>query len=131
MNDGAIYLAAPPGTSWPLGIPTLDHHLQERFPDLLARVEHAPERDQHHLDFQVVLDGLPRSGTYFQGARLVLRDAPPRLWADTIAWFLALLPHDAEVVAMLETNPECIASVPGAATAEEITAMFEALERPV
>jgi hypothetical protein len=128
VND-AIYIAAPPGTHWPLDLDTLDLRLQERFPDLRAFLKHAPVRDQDYLDFQTTLEGLPRHGTYFDRTHLILRDAPASLWAETIAWFLSLLPPDAEAVAMLETNPEHTAPMPRTATPEQITALLDELEQ--
>jgi hypothetical protein len=129
VND-AIYIAAPPGTTWPLDLDALDQRLQERFPDLRAFLKHAPVRDQHYLDFQTTLEGLPRHGSYFDRTHLILRDGPPQLWADTIAWFLSLLPEDAEAVAMLETNPEHLAALPRTASAEQISVLLEELGQP-
>jgi hypothetical protein len=128
VND-AIYIAAPPGTTWPLDRDTLDQRLQERFPDLRASLKHAPVRDQDYLDFETTLEGLPRHGAYFDRTHLILRDGPPALWADTVAWFLSLLPHDAEAVVMLEANPEHVAPLPRTATPEQITALLGELEQ--
>lgn len=128
MND-AIYIAAPPGTTWPLDLDTLDQRLQERFADLRAFLKHAPVRDQDYLEFQTTLEGLPRHGSYFDRTHLILRDGPPSLWADTVVWFLSLLPADAEAVVMLETNPEHVAPLSRTAGPEQISALLEELER--
>lgn len=128
MND-AIFIAAPPGTSWPLDLDTLDRRLQERFADVRASLKHAPVRDQDYLEFQTTIDGLPRHGSYFDRTHLILRDGPPALWADTVAWFLSLLPLDAEAVVMLETNPEHVAPLSRTAVPDQITALLEELER--
>lgn len=127
MHD-AIYIAAPPGTTWPLDLDTLDQRLQEYLPDLRAYLKHAPVTDKDYLDFETTLAGEPRHGTYFDRSHLILRDGPPAFWAATIAWFLSLLPQDTQAVAMLEANPEHLAPIPTAATAEQIQDLLETLE---
>jgi hypothetical protein len=125
----AIYIAAPPGTTWPLDLDTADQRLQEHFPDLRARLKHAPLAGKDYLEFETTLAGEPRHASYFDRSHLILRDGPPAFWAETIAWFLTLMPEDTAAIAMLETNPEHLAPLPPRPTAEQVLELLETLEQ--
>ncbi|MFB7620462.1 hypothetical protein [Kitasatospora sp. NPDC056181] len=114
MQD-AVFIAAAPGTAWPLSREEADRHLRARYPDLRSWYKHAPVSDTDHLDFEVELDGLARHGSYFERSHLILRDGERAFWADTIAWFRQLLPAGTPVVVMAESNPDiALPLLPGA-----------------
>jgi hypothetical protein len=50
----------------------------------------------------------------------------PEFWAETISWFLALLPDDAEVVCMTEAVPEPV-PMPRHADPDQIVSVLESL----
>ncbi|MFF4751471.1 hypothetical protein ACWD5R_05530 [Streptomyces sp. NPDC002514] len=79
------------------------------------------------LDFQLDLEGMTRTVSYYDHSNLILGDGDPEFWADTIVWFLGLLPADADAVAMVEVNPEHTAPIPPRADAETIHALLEGL----
>lgn len=127
MQD-AIFIAAPPGTSWPLDMQTLGLRLRDQLPDVhVSAPRQAGSSGEDYIDFQATVDGQLRTGSYFDRATLILRDGPPELWADTIVWFLAQLSGGATAVAMVESNPEQVAPVPPTATAAEVRALLEQL----
>jgi hypothetical protein len=99
-----IYLAAPEGTSWPLDLDTAEARLRERFPDAVIGRDHAPVSGKDYVDFDVSVGGDLRRGIYVDGFNLTLYDGTPADWADTIAWFLSLLPEGTRVIAMTEHN---------------------------
>lgn len=103
-----FFINAPEGARWPLDIDTADQRLQERFPGMRGWIRHAPALGQDYLDFDVVLDGSRRTGSYYGGGPLILNDGDADDWAPTIAWFLSLLPPGTPAVVMRETNPEAI-----------------------
>ncbi|MGA5823691.1 hypothetical protein ACPC54_38230 [Kitasatospora sp. NPDC094028] len=114
-----IFIAAAPGTTWPLSCDDAEEHLRTRFPDVRTWHKHAPVSDTDYVDFQVEIDGTVRLGSYFEHRNLVLNDGTPEVWADTIAWFLALLPTEARTVAVVESNPDNVRTIrPGADTGE-------------
>ncbi|MGW3124575.1 hypothetical protein ACWDBW_47050 [Streptomyces sp. NPDC001107] len=126
MQDG-IFIAAPPGTDWPLTMEEFEARIRERCPDVLCTSKHAVIGDEDYLAFEADIDDERRHGSYFDHAQLILRDAPPAFWADTIVWFLSLLPAGTPAVAMVETNPD-IAPVPPGASADEIRNLLEGLQ---
>jgi hypothetical protein len=123
----SLFLAAAPGTTWTLPAETFEEQLRRRFPD--AQVHHADSRvaDEHYIIFSVPLDGMPRGGNYSVGHTLVVNDGTPAEWADTLAWFLSLLPTDSGVVAMAENNPRTIVPVPRDSDAAYLQPLFEQL----
>jgi hypothetical protein len=126
MQDG-IFIAAPPGADWPLTIEDFEVRILERYPDALCTAKHEAIGDEDYLAFEVDIEGERRHGSYFDRAQFILRDAPPAFWADTIVWFLSLLPAGTPAVAMIETNPD-IVPVPPGASADEIRNLLEALQ---
>ncbi len=125
MQD-AIFVAAPEGMSWPLVRHDVEHHLATRFPDVQTWHKCAPVSRADYVDFEVTIDGEPRHGTYFDHRHLILRDGTPEFWADTIAWFLGLLPPGTPAVAMVESN-EGIVPIPAAVSPRQITILFDEL----
>ncbi|MEU1475816.1 hypothetical protein ACFYZ8_01320 [Streptomyces sp. NPDC001668] len=121
MQD-AIFIAAPPGTSWPLTVEEFETRILDRYAEAMCTLEQ-PGRGQDCLAFEVDLDDERRHGLHFDRSYLVLKDAPPVFWADTVVWFLGLLPPGAPAVAMVETNPDTPPIPPGA-TAEDVRALL-------
>ena len=103
MSNEGIYIVAPEGTAWPLTVPEVHEQVLARWPGAFAEV--VDIGGHACLSFDVDVDGQSRNGLYVEGSNLGLRDGSPRIWAETIAWFLALLPPDAPVVCALEAVP--------------------------
>jgi hypothetical protein len=125
MSD-AIFIAAPPNTTWPLDLTGFDGPLRTRWPAVHTEIRQAPVNNEDYLAFELDLDSERRHGAYFDRRYLLLEDGAPAFWADTIAWFLSLLPTDAQVVCMTEAVPQPI-PMPRQAGAEQIVAVLEAL----
>jgi hypothetical protein len=124
----AIFIAAPPKTEWPLTMDTLGQRLPEQFPQVqVFPPQQGAASGKHYIPFEVTLDGEVRHGTFFDRSHLILNDGPPALWADTIAWFLRLLPPGTPAVAMVEVNPEQVVAIPPAADAAAIRALLDEL----
>jgi hypothetical protein len=123
MTD-SIFVAAAPPTTWPLDLAGLDSQLRARWPEVHTAVRHAPATSEDYLAFEVDLDGERRHGAYFDHKYLLLEDGTPKFWADTIVWFLALLPGDAQVVGMTEAVPEPI-PMPRHADADQVISVLE------
>lgn len=127
MQD-SIFIAAPQGTSWPLALETFGTRFEQQWPE--ARI-FPPERggasNEDYINFQVTLDGQLRTGSYFDRSTLILRDGPPQVWAETITWFLRLLPAGTPAVAMCESNPEEVRPIPANSDTETIRRLLEAL----
>ncbi|MFJ2868227.1 hypothetical protein [Kitasatospora sp. NPDC087314] len=62
-----IHLGAAPGTTWALSPQEAEEHLHARFPDMQLWHEHAPVSGKDYVTFQVDLEGMTRSGCYFEG----------------------------------------------------------------
>lgn len=125
MADSIFVAAAPPNT-WPLDLPNFDGRVRARWPEAHTAVRHAPATNDDYLAFEVDLDGERRHGAYFDRKYLLLEDGTPKFWAETITWFLSLLPADAQVVCMTEAVPEPI-PMPRHASADQVTAVLESL----
>ncbi|MFJ5927653.1 hypothetical protein ACIQF6_34165 [Kitasatospora sp. NPDC092948] len=123
----AIYIAAPEGTTWPLSGQDVERRLETRFPDVQTWHKYAPVSRSAYIDFEIDIDGERRHGSYFDHRHLILRDAEPQFWADTVAWFLGLLPPGTNAVAMVESNPDEIRPVPAAATTRQIADLLDSL----
>ncbi len=115
-----FFIAAPEGTAWPLDIDTVDQRLQERFPGMRGWIKQAPSTGEDYLSFDLELHGSTRTGAYYTGRNLILRDGDESDWAPTIAWFLSLLPPGTPVVTMRETNPDQIVPLPCDGSAAQI-----------
>jgi hypothetical protein len=102
---GDLYLGPPQGYPWPLSVPALEAALRVRFPDMLAVVRPSAVIPDQVLSFEVALaDGEKRRGTFTSSGVLSLSDGTPEDWADTIAWYLSLLPPETPVIAMVEDD---------------------------
>jgi hypothetical protein len=105
MDEG-LFLGTPPGQSWPLTATALEEQLRQRFPGAFTRRATSGVTGAEALDFEVPLaDGDTHGGSYTETGVLALTDGPPHLWADTMVWFLRLLPPTEPVYAMREDNP--------------------------
>jgi hypothetical protein len=122
-----IFIAAPKRGTWPLTLDQFDMRLRERWPQAETFAHHAPISNEDYLDFQIDLDGVTRTASYYDRSNLILGDGDPEFWADTIVWSLGLLPADAQAVAMVEANPEYTAPVPQGASAEAIRLLLDGL----
>lgn len=125
---GKLYLAAPPNQRWPLTIDDLTSQLQRRFPDaLISRRTSAVTRNDV-LDFDITLaDGDMRHGTYVDGGKLALSDGSPTDWADTLAWFLSLLPDGTPAVAMIEEGADVVMVPAQIRSSHAVAAFYAAL----
>lgn len=122
MTD-SIFVAAAPPTTWPLDLASVDSQLRARWPEVGTAVRHAPATSEDYLAFELDLDGERRHGAYFDHKYLLLEDGTPTFWADTIVWFLTLLPGDAQVVCMTEAVPEPI-PMPRHADADQVISVL-------
>lgn len=125
--QGTIFIAAPPGTIWPLTLDGVEQQLRQRFPDVAIYRRHASVSGVDYLDFQVTVDEMARISSYFDDGKLVLNDGSSADWADTIVWFLGLLPLGTPAVAMLEENPDEVVPVSSGASAAAIEALLDGL----
>lgn len=126
--SGSLFVAAPPGVQWPLSLDEVEAHLRHRFPDALITRETMATSGEPYLDFDVRLaDGMPRHGVYVERGNLVLSDGLPADWADTIAWFLGLLPPRTPTVVMVEDEPVPVPLPEGTTTPDAIRELFESL----
>ncbi len=124
---GTIFIAAPPNARWPLTLDGVEGQLRQRFSDVEIFRRHAAVSDRDYLDFQITVDGLIRISSYFDDGRLILNDGSSADWADTIVWFLGLLPPGTPAVAMIEENPDETAVIPPGAKAQAIEALLDGL----
>jgi len=100
-----IFLSPPEGDTWPLDIDAAEPYFRDRWRGINPIRGEGHPATKRLLDFDVTLDAQSVSVVYQDGGPLVLNDGTPEQWADTIVWFLSLLPADAAVVTMTEHNP--------------------------
>lgn len=125
---GKLYLGAPAEETWPLSLPTVETHLRQRFPDMLASRRTSLVTGNEVLDFDVRLaDGELRHGTYVAGGKLALSDGTPADRADTIAWFLSLLPEGTPTM-VIRDGPEPIPLPEQSRTPDALTAFFDSID---
>jgi hypothetical protein len=128
MPGDDLFLGAPQGERWPLSLDQVEPLLRARFPD--ASVERRSSRvtGKNRLSFAVPSgDGTQRHGIYVDHDNLALSDGSPADWADTIAWFLALLPPGTTTVAMRGEGPDVIPLPPQIRSIDAVRAFFEAI----
>jgi hypothetical protein len=126
--SGSLFIAAPQGARWPLTLDEVEAHLRQRFPDAVITRETMATSGEPYLDFHVRLaDGTPRQGVYVERGNLVLSDGLPADWAETIAWFLGLLPPGTPTVVMVEDNPVPVPLPEATTTPEAIQELLENL----
>jgi hypothetical protein len=119
MQD-RIHIGSPADKPWPLTLTEFETSLHQRWPQAHTTIKQAVRSHNDYLAFHLTLDDQDRNAAYFPHEQIVLSDGTPTLWADTIAWFLNLLPDDAEVVCMKETS-EGLTPLPRHATTQQIT----------
>jgi hypothetical protein len=123
-----LFLGAPQGQRWPLSLDDVEPRLRERFPDAYIQRRGSAVTGKSRLSFTVRLgDDVPRHGIYVDHDNLALSDGNADVWAETIAWFLSLLPPGTRTVAMRGEGPT-VAELPAQIrTADSITAFFASL----
>lgn len=126
MSNERIIVAAEPGTDWPLSIADFADRLRERWPDARTWTSHSPITDGDYVEFEVGTAEESRSGSYFERQQLDLSDGTPDDWADTIAWFLRLLPATSRAVCLLAAVPEPT-PLPRTSSPTEIAAILNEL----
>jgi hypothetical protein len=121
-----LFVAAPEGATWPLDLDIVEDRLRQRFPDITTSRHTSAVSGDEYLDFALQLNGMVRTGVYVARGNLVLNDGTPAEWADTIAWFLTLLPEATPVVVMTENNTQ-LTPMPSTASPEQIRVVFDKL----
>jgi hypothetical protein len=121
-----LYVGAPQGTSWPLDLARAEAPLRERFPDAFIRRGEGRASGRDYLSFDVTVNGERRHGVYAEGLNLALSDGSPADWAETIVWFLSLLPEGTAAVAMTEDNFQ-LTPIPPSPSVQSIRDLFDAM----
>jgi hypothetical protein len=123
-----LFLGAPQGQAWPLGLDTVGNLLRDHFPDAVIERKTSSVTGKTRLSFDLPFpDGVSRHGIYVDHDNLALSDGSPADWADTIAWFLQLLPPGAATVAMRGEGPDVTPLPPSIRTPVAVVAFFESL----
>jgi hypothetical protein len=129
MSNSALYLGAPEGHTWPIDLESAQKHLQEHWPEAHVSRQVSKVTGDPYLSFDVEIAGMHRWGTYSAHPHcLTLTSGRPADWAETIVWFLSLLPRGTPAVAMADGDFKLV-PVPQGATVQEITELYEALWR--
>lgn len=105
MSTERIIIAPAEGSEWPLSLADFADRLRVRIPDAHTTVQHSPATNGDYYTFQFGEPGQRRYGAYFERRNLSLSDGTIEDWADTISWFLRLLPEGAPTVCLLEAVP--------------------------
>jgi hypothetical protein len=119
-----LYIVAAEGTTWPLDLDTVEREFRRRFPGCVLSRRRGAASGKDYVSFDLDVDGM-RHGIYVDGGNLTLSGGSPEAWADTVAWFLALLPADSSAVAVA-TWP-FVVTVDVGATREQIRQMLDQL----
>jgi hypothetical protein len=117
-----IYLGAAPGHHWPIDLDTAEVQLRRRWPEIVVRRLDSHVTGKQRLSCDVIVDDQPMPLIYEADGPLVLEDGDPAVWADTIAWWLSLLPAGTPTVTMTDanTNPVAIETTSDAAQVREL-----------
>jgi hypothetical protein len=126
MSNERIIVAAEPGTDWPLSLTDFADRLRGRWPDARTWTRHSPITNADYVAFEVGVAEQSRSGAYFPHRQLDLSDGTPEDWADTIAWFLRLLPATSHPLCLLSAVPEPT-QLPRTSSPTEIAAILNGL----
>jgi hypothetical protein len=127
MSNSTLYVAAPEGHSWPISLDAAAVHLRNHWPDAHVSRQVSAVTGKPYLSFDVVVDGMARRGTYSEHPHcLTLSDGRPGDWAETIVWFLSLLPKGAQATAMADGDFRLV-PIPPDASVQEITQLYERL----
>lgn len=120
-----ILVCAPEGRAWPLDAATFVSRLRERVPDVHVT---DPQQDnlggETYISFEFPHQDEVRHANYIEGSQLSLHDGSPADWAETISWFLGLLPSGTSVIALVEVNPEGMVTIPAGVDAVAIEALL-------
>ena len=122
-----IFVAAPKPRTWPLTLDRFAAQLGERWPQAEIFAHHAPVSNEDYLDFQMDLDGMTRTASYYDRSNLILSDGDPGVLGRHHRLVPRPAPGDADAVAMVEVNPEYTAPIPPGADAETIRTLLEGL----
>jgi hypothetical protein len=125
---GSLFLAAPPGTTWPLSLDQVEAQLHGRFPEITTTRETFGTTGEPYISFRVPVDGDTRHGLYAARGNLVLNDGDPAVWADTIAWFIDLLPPGTPMAAMVENEPVPTLVPAGTTSTDDVRRLYESLD---
>ena len=126
MGSSSLYLVAPEDQPWPIGLDTAEASLREHWPAARITRQVSAVNGSSYLSFDVTVNGAPRWGTYSDRTGLSLSEGSPADWADTIAWFLTLLPAGSTALAMAEENPQ-LTPLPANAAAPFVREVYERL----
>jgi hypothetical protein len=107
-----------------LDLDLIESHLRTRFPQARIRRRRGAATQVEYVRFDTEIAGLRRQGMCFDRGGIVVSDGSPEDWADTLSWYLPLLPSDAPVVAMTEHNQD-LTPIPSDATPTQIQQVFE------
>ena len=126
--SSTLYIVAPEGRPWPIGLDAAEASLREHWPTASVKRVVSAVNGKPYLSFDVQLNGIARWGTYAASdvTCLSLSDADPAGWADTIVWFLGLLPAGSTALAAVAENPKMI-PLPPTASAQDVREAFERL----
>ncbi|GIH03951.1 hypothetical protein Rhe02_20180 [Rhizocola hellebori] len=125
---GKLYVAAPEGQTWPIDLDDAEASIRRRWPNARFERPSSAVTGGSYLSFDVVVGGMPRYGTYVSRSHLTLSQGSPQDWAETIVWFLQLLPPGTPALAMAEDNPE-LEPVPSGASVQDVIDLYERLEQ--
>jgi hypothetical protein len=127
MSTERIIIAPAEGSEWPLSLADFADRLRERIPDAYTTRQQLPGRNgDPYYTFQ--FDQLDNRlyGAYFERHNLSLSEGTIEEWADTIAWFLRLLPESTPTVCLLEAVP-IPTPLPSRSTPEQVAAILHEL----
>jgi hypothetical protein len=111
-----------------LSLDDLEPLLRGRFPDAYIARRSSLVTGKNRLSFTVQLaDGIKYHGIYVDQGNLALSDGDATVWADTIAWFLTLLPAETPIVAMRGEGPTILELPAQIRTPDGITAFFASM----
>jgi hypothetical protein len=129
MSNSALYLLAPEGQTWPIDLETAQKYLQEHWPEAYVSRQTSAVTGEPYLSFDVEIGGMQRWGTYSARTHcLTLTSGRPADWAETIVWFLSLLPSGVPADAMADGDFKLV-PVSRGASVQEITELYEKLRQ--
>lgn len=122
-----LHLVAVEGTAWPLGAAEFARVARMRWPDAVIDTDPVATIATPHVTFDIEIDQMARYGMYVQAEQLVLNAGSPEDWADTVVWFLGLLPRGSGVECFTDAAPVPHA-LPTGATAEQVVEVFREVD---
>ncbi len=122
-----MYLVAAEGTSWPIDLRTAESHFRQRWPAALVGLHTSAVTSHPYVTFAVVIGATQLHGTYTEHPHcLSLSHGGPQDWAETLVWFLTLLPRNVPVMAMADGDFRLV-PVPLGASVQDIAELYERL----